>query len=155
MFINLTKVPQTRKTIDVLNQLSGRLGYSYIRNGFLGLSFWGNVTACGVVGEMGSTASPLFPLSASCRPGSRRCAHSLPFSSGWSCLPVLALSTISVSRRGIQLKLFSTSSAYYHKQPRTLVPPLCKLCFSDDDQRNLCHWSTGIHFCMARQSASK
>jgi len=29
--INLAKVPQTKKTIAVLNQLSGRCGYSYIR----------------------------------------------------------------------------------------------------------------------------
>ena len=36
---NLAKVPQTKKTITVLNQLSGRCGYSYIRNRFLGLSF--------------------------------------------------------------------------------------------------------------------
>ena len=36
---NLAKVPQTKKTIAVLNQLSGRLGYSYIRNRFFGLSF--------------------------------------------------------------------------------------------------------------------
>ena len=37
--INLAKVSQTKKTINVLNQLSGWLGYSYIRNRFLGLSF--------------------------------------------------------------------------------------------------------------------
>ena len=36
---NLAKAPQTKKTIDVLNQLSERLGYSYIRNRFLSLSF--------------------------------------------------------------------------------------------------------------------
>ena len=29
--INLAKVPQTKKTIAVLNQLSGRCRYSYIR----------------------------------------------------------------------------------------------------------------------------
>ena len=29
--INLAKGPQTKKTIAVLNQLSGRYGYSYIR----------------------------------------------------------------------------------------------------------------------------
>ena len=32
---NLAKGPPTKKTIDVLNQLGGRLGYSYIRNRFL------------------------------------------------------------------------------------------------------------------------
>ena len=36
--INLTKVPQTKKTITVLNKLSRQYRYSYICNRFLSMS---------------------------------------------------------------------------------------------------------------------